>query len=391
VDPYRFAPLVATIIASVLVAAGQDAAEHARKAQQYLHDKQPELAIREYQAILDTDPGNVDAQGNLGVVLFFEQKYPEAAEHLRATLVLNPKLPKLQALLGMCEKRIGDTVKAQADLEAAFPAVEEKKLRVQTGLELIEIYYMQNQLDKAAEVVNVLRQLDPQNVEIVYTAHRIYSDLADETTLSLAMLAPDSARMHQLMAHELARQTKKEEAIAHYRAALKLEPARSDLHFELAEMLHTYSSASAQAEAEKEYQAALANNPFDEKSLCRLAEIAAKRSDLKSANDYFRRALELQPNDPDANLGLAKTLMAQHQPKEAETYLERAVRIEPFNPASHYRLGVLLRELGRADEAHREMAEFEKLKGMKSHLEKLYQEMRVAPAKQQSDSEASNE
>jgi hypothetical protein len=88
----------------------------------------------------------------------------------------------------------------------------------------------------AAEVVNVLRQLEPANVDILYAAHRIYSELCDETMLSIAMLAPDSARMHQLMAHELARQAKDEWAIASNRAALKIDPHRTDIHFELAEM-----------------------------------------------------------------------------------------------------------------------------------------------------------
>jgi hypothetical protein len=63
------------------------------------------------------------------------------------------------------------------------------------------------------------------------------------------------------------------------------------------------------------------------------------------------------------------------------THLERAAQIERFNPGTHYRLGVVYRELGRADDSHREMTRFEELKKMKSRLGDLYQEMRLQPGK----------
>jgi len=360
---------------------------HLRQAQQYLAEKRPDLAINEFQAILAIDPANLDARGNVGVLEYFQAQYAKAASDLGAALAADPSLWKIEALLGMSEKRIGDNAKAQADLEKAFPHLEEQKLRVEAGLELVEVDYAQRNLDKAAEVVNVLRRLEPTNVDILYAAHRIYSELSDETMLSLAMVAPDSGRMHQLMAHELARQAKDEAAIANYRAALKTDPQRADLHYELAEMLYTQSSTAAQAEAEKEYKAALAENPFDEKSECRLGDIAMRRSDSKAAAAYYARALEMQPDDPGANLGMAKILMSMHEPQKAEPLLERAAQLEPFDPATHYRLGVVYRELGRAEDSRRELAEFEKLKKMKSRLSEIYQQMRLQPAKQE-DAEA---
>lgn len=358
----------------------QEIQSHLQKAQQYLQQNRPDLAIPEFQAILAIDPNNLDARGNLGVLEYFQGQYAKAVPDLRAVVTANPNLWKLQALLGMSEKRIGETGKAQSDLDKAFPQLQEQKLRIRAGLELIELDYAQRDLDKAAEIVNVLRRLEPTDVDILYTAHRIYSELSDETMLSLAMVAPDSARMHQLMAHELSRQAKDDAAIANYRIAIKLDPQRSDVHYELAEMLYTQSSEAARAEAEKEYKAALALNPFDEKSECRLGDIAMRRSDPKSAITYYTRALEMQPEDPGANLGMAKVLMSMHQFKEAAPHLERAVQLEPFDPAAHYRLGVLYRDLGRIEDSHRELAEFEKLKKMKSHLGDLYQQMRLQPA-----------
>jgi Tfp pilus assembly protein PilF len=369
----------------------QQIESHSRQAQQYLQEKRPDLAVGELKAILAIDPGNVDARSNLGVLEYFQGQYAKAALDLRLAVNANPHLLKLKALLGMSEKRLGETAKSQADLENAFPGLAEQKLKISAGLELIEVDYALGDLGKAAEVVNVLRRLEPTNVAILYTAHRIYSSLSDETMLSLAMVAPDSARMQQIMAHELARQGKDDAAMADYRAALKIDPSLADVHYELAEMLYAQSSAGAAGEAEKEYKAALAGNPFDEKSECRLGDIALRRPDMKTAAVYYGRALEMQPNDPDANLGMAKVLMAIHQPRSAERYLERAVHLEPFNPAARYHLMVLYRELGRPDDSRRELAEFEKLKAMKSRLGDLYKEMRLQPGmRDQSDQDVPN-
>jgi cytochrome c-type biogenesis protein CcmH/NrfG len=366
----------------------QSIESHAHQAQQDLQSGKPAEAITELNAILALDPNNLNARANVGVLQFFGGDYAKAIQNLRSALKLKPDSWKLQALLGMAEKRTGENVSAQSDLEKAFPHLQEQKLKIEAGMELIELDYAQSDLGKAAEVINALRQAKPEDVDILYTAHRIYSALADETTLSLALLAPDSARMKQLMAHELARQAKNDAAITRYREAIKIDPKRSDLHFELAEMLNTSSSEADKAEAEKEYKAALAENPFDEKSVCRLGDIALRRADMKAASAYYTKALQMQPNDAEANLGLARVLMSQRQPKEAQRYLEHAVQLEPFDPAAHYRLSVLDRELGRADEARLQLQEFQKYKKMKSRLSDLYQEMRLSPGKQtQTDSD----
>jgi tetratricopeptide (TPR) repeat protein len=356
---------------------------HSRQAQEFLKNKRPDLAAREFAAVLKLDPDNVDAHGNLGVLLFFQGDYARAAPELRAALTLQPALTKIQALLGMCEKRTGETVRARADLEASFPQLQEEKLRIEAGMELVEIYYGANDLDKAAALVGTLRQLKPADPDILYTAHRIYSDLADEAMLGLAMLAPDSARMHQLAAHEMAREGNTAGAIAQYRLALKNNPQLPGAHFELAEMLSISSSAADREEAAKEYRAALASNPADEKSECRLGEIALRGSQVKDAFAHFSRARQLQPNDPDADLGLAKTLMAMNQQEKALTLLEDAARLDPFNATTRYHLATVYRGLGRTDDSKRELAEFRRLKEMKERLKLSYRDMRLQPTTQE--------
>jgi cytochrome c-type biogenesis protein CcmH/NrfG len=288
----------------------------------------------------------------------------------------------------MTERRISQVAAAQADLEKAFPQIQEQKLRVQAGMELTEIYYGGGNLDKAAGVVSALRQLAPENTDVLYTAYRIYSDLAGESMLSIAMLAPNSARMHQMMGQEMSRHGDIEGAIAHYREAVKLDPKLPGLKFELAEALNLSKSAADQQEVEKEYQAALADDPVDEKSESRLGDIALRGSNLPAALDHYQRAVQLQPNDADACLGLGRVLTEMQKTAEAEQYLKRAVQLEPFTAAAHYRLGLLYRATGRPAEAQKEMSEFERLKQMKERLKQIYQDMRLQPLKQDRDVDA---
>jgi cytochrome c-type biogenesis protein CcmH/NrfG len=359
----------------------QQIAAHAGQAQQFLKNKRPDLAAREYAAILALDPNNAEAHTNLGVLHYFNADYANAAPQLRDALKLRPDLWKIQALLGMAEKRLGQTAQARTDLESAFVRVDEEKLKVETGMQLIEIYYASRDLDRAANIVNVLRQVKPADPDVLYVAHKIYSDQADETMLSLAMAGPESARMHQVMGDELARQGNIEGAIRNYRDALKADPHLPGVHFRLAEMLNSSSGPTDRLAAEKEYIAALADDPLDGKSEDRLGEIAFGRSDLKGAFAHLSKAVELQPDDAEANLGLAKTLMSMQEPQKAEKYLDHAVKLDPYNSAIRFRLASLYRQLGRSAEADREIAEFRRLRAMKDKLTQVYREMRLKPAK----------
>lgn len=358
----------------------QQVALHAQKAAEYLRQKRPDLAAPEFKAIVDLEPDNVDARGNLGVLLFFEGKYADAVPQLREALKLSPDLPKIQALLGIAEKSTGDLTAARVDLETAFPKVQDQKIRVQTGMELVEVDSAMGDLGKAAEIVNALRQLEPTDEAILYTSYRVYSDLAEQSLLSLSLVAPNSARMHQAMAHELAIRGDNAAAIENYRKALKLNPSLPGLHFELAEMLNISNSPADHAEAKQEYEAALAVNPFDEQAESKLGEIAAENDNLKEAQQRYAKAVELRPNDPDANLGLAKVFMAMGQPKKAQPLLEKAVQLDPTSAVAHFRLSTVYRALGRTDDAKHELAEYQKYKAMKAKLEDLYQAMRLVPA-----------
>lgn len=357
----------------------EQVAEHLQKAQEYLHQNRPDLAIPEFQAVVTLDPDNIETQGNLGVLLFFQAKPAEAIPHLRIALERQPSLTKIQGLLGIAELRTQDFTDARKDLEAAFPQIQDRKFKTQVGLELVGMYTRDSDLDSSARVIAQLRNSDPANAEVLYAAYRTYTDLAGESELALALAQPDSPQMQQMIAHEEAKQGNTNGAIAHFRKAIALNPHLPGAHFELAELLHSSSDPKVKQQAEVEFHAALTDNPLDERAELRLAEIELARGDVHPAYEGYSRAVALQPGDADARLGLAKTLIEMNQTDKATKLLEETLQLEPTNAVAHYRLAVLYRKQSRVEDANREVALYKKYKEAKEKLATIYQELMIHP------------
>lgn len=350
---------------------------HEQRARDLISQKKPELAAKEYAAIVLLDPQNVNAQANLGVLLYFQKDYAGAEPHLRNAVDQQPDLVKIRTLLGMCERHLGKTDAARAELETVVTQLTDPKLRVDVGLQLIELYTAIDDLGKAANVIATLRESAPTDPRVLYAAYRIYTDQAAEALLGMSIAVPNSGQMHQAMAHELGRVGDLSGAITDYRAALAADPQLPGIHFELAEALHNSPETKLKEEAEQEYRIAVANNPLDEKALSRLGDIVAEKGDLDEAEKYYKQALAIVPGDVDAEVGLAFVYGQKDNPAAALPLLENAVAADPSNIMAHYRLSTVYRALHRPDDAKRQLAEYKKYKDLKEKLRTVYKDMKI--------------
>jgi Tfp pilus assembly protein PilF len=353
-----------------------------RTAQQYLQERKPELAIPLLREILTLDPSNLNAHANLGVLLFFQGSYSDAIPQLRAALELQPDLSKIEALLGLAEKRTGAPAEAQNNLEHAFPKLDEKGFQVQAGLELVELDVSRGQLGKAAEVVEALESVAPQDPQILMAGYQISLQMADQSLLSMVMVAPDSAQMHMMMADKFGRDGDRTNAIKEYRAAIRLNAQLPGVHFELAEQLRGSDDPAVKLQAVQEYKAALGINQFDERAWRGLGEITAEQGDYKAAQQDYAKALALQPRDADAETDLAGTWIAVNESDKALPLLESAIKDDPTNVVAHFKLSTLYRQLGRITDSQREMDIFRHYKAMKDKLGKSFQQMRATDVSQ---------
>lgn len=348
-------------------------AEHLRLAQQYLREKKPDLAIPELRVVVRLDPKNTEARANLGVLLLFSGEDARALPELRAALAQQPNLPRIRVLLGIAEKHTGDLQAAQRDLTAAFPLLNEKKIRVQAGLELVETDQALGMVDKAAIIVSALRITDPANPQILSAAYQVYAQAENEALLSLAVAAPDSAELHFILGQRLVQGGNNAEALVEFRKALTKNPDLPGLHFEIAQLDENSADPALEAQAASEYKAALKVNPSDEKALSGLARIEADSGSFDTAAADYNKALALEPNDAEAATGLARVLTEKNEKEEATALLERAVRLDPTNITAHYRLSMLYRREGRTADAKQQLAEYEHYRKLKTVLQTTLQ------------------
>jgi tetratricopeptide (TPR) repeat protein len=349
---------------------------HLQKASEYLSSNDPVSAIKELDAVLALDPKNVDANVNLGVIAFFEHDYKAASQYLRNALAIDPSLVKTQALLGICERRLGQP-SAKALLEKSFPKLKDKKLQVQAGLELANIYYGEGNLDRSASVMRTLVDLDPDNVEILYMAQLVYTELAEDTLNKLAIIAPGSARMQQVIAEHLVNQGNLKEAIDHYKKALAIDPRIPGVHYELAQAILRWqrSDPTARQEAKKYLESAIALEGDSARTECQLGTIALLDSDFSTAQSHYTRAYELDPHNAEAQLGLGRVLLQLDNAHEAVKYLEQAVASDPLSATAHYQLAQAYRHLQMSEKAQKELQLFQEIKTTKDRVAQLYQQM----------------
>lgn len=379
---YQTALGVVLLLVSVVSVAGQEVNNSAsrisaleQQVQTYLQQQKPQLAIPLLRQIVSLDPKNLNAQANLGVLLYFQNNYAAAIPEIRNALELQPNLPRIRALLGIAEKRVGDIANARSDLEQAFQNLDDLKIEKQIGLELVELYVAASQFAKALAVTAKLEEAAPQDPQIVFAEYEIAAQMKDQSLLNMLLVAPDSAEMNMMMASELARQGEHDKAIAKYREAVRLNPHMPGVHFELAEQLRAAADPKLNALAEGEYRAAVHENQFDEKSWCHLGEVLASKGDFKSAQEAYNKALALQPSDSTAKTDLAIALISMNQTNDALPLLESAIKDDPTNIIAHYRLSGLYRRAGRVADAKHEMDQYLHYKGIKDKMGEIFKQV----------------
>lgn len=368
---------LAAIVCSALAqgSPGSQVQVHLELAQTALQANDSASAEREFRAVLALDPSNPGAHAGIGVLEMARGDCRAASAELHSALAAQPSFARARALLGICQKRLGDP-SARASLETSFQKLKQKPLRVQVGMELAGLYEQQGDTEAAGSLMRQLVQLDPENPDILFTAQRIYSDLADATLTKLAVLAPRSARMQQAIAEKLINAGDLKGAIDHYRKALQLDPRLPGVHYELGEAIleMARSDAATQVESQKEFEASIAIDGDTAKAECELAEIALLQSAPDGALAHYQRAYRLNSNEVQAQMGLASLAM-RGNPKEAVTYLRMAVRSDPLNGSAHYQLARAYQRLQMNELAEKELHLSQEIRRTKDQVQGLYHEM----------------
>jgi tetratricopeptide (TPR) repeat protein len=167
---------------------------------------------------------------------------------------------------------------------------------------------------------------------------------------------PDSWLAHNNLGNSLLERGRRDEAMAHFQAALRVKPDYWEAHLSLGNALAEIPGRLP--DAITEYQAAIRNEPNSERAHNNLGNALTRAGRLREAVAELQIVLRLEPNYAEAhnNLGNVFSLMPGRLP-DAITEYQAAIRNQPNLPEAHNNLGRCLAQVpGRLPEA---LGEFE--------------------------------
>lgn len=309
--------------------------------------------------------GAAEAQARLGMLYRRLGKLPEAVESFQRALRLEPTLPRVNVLLGFAYLDSGKYQEAKRLLAASFEEEQQQPVRLVVGQRLVECYLATGEQDQALAVVQKLRQMAPDDADVLYLASKTYMSAWNGAFQRLLARAPGSYQVRLIQAEALEAQERFREAAEEYRHAVKLAPQAPGLHYRLARMVLRSDAADGDQKALEELGQQLAINPLDAPSWAESGEIHLRAGRLGEASGSFSRALKVQPGYVPARLGLAKVLIARQQWSQALEYLDAAARGAPEEEAIAYHRMLAYRGLGQTAEAKEAFETFQRLKQQK--------------------------
>jgi tetratricopeptide (TPR) repeat protein len=166
-------------------------------------------AIAQYQTALQENPEHADAHNNLGIDLANQGKLDEAIEHFRAALKFKPKYPSAHGHLGNAlalQHKLDEAIKEYRECLDLNP--KDAQAHNNLGNALAE----QGKLEEAVQNYRKALQLNSDNPEAYVNLGIVLGRLGNQ------------AEAHYNMGLGFALQGKRDEAIAHFREALRLKP-----------------------------------------------------------------------------------------------------------------------------------------------------------------------
>lgn len=308
-------------------------------------------------------PAILGAQTTADAVNAFHRgQYAQARQMLEKIVAGSPNDSVARTFLGLSRAAMGACDAARPDLQQQFVGNPDSGLRRLAGLALAQCALSQNRIAEAEAVLGRLQKSFPGDADVLYEIAKVHMKAWNDAVFQMYQKTPDSFRVNQLSGEIFEIQGRYQDAVAEYRKAIQKNPTALNLHYRLGRALLLESHDLAKRrEARKEFEAELGLNPSDAAAEYQLGQILMSEQNPAGAAPHFEKAVALNPDFAEALVALAKTKSDAKKYAEAIALLERAVKLQPTSESAHYSLMMAYRNAGRAEDAKREKAVFDKL------------------------------
>ena len=295
-------------------------------------------AERFYLAILQAQPGNPDANHNLGVLAGLAGQLVAGLPYLKAALEADPAQ-------GQYWLSYADALLATGQAAEALNVIQ---TAIQRGLNTPAIQALRQKAEIAA-LNNNTNDTSPTHAEInqlvaLFNAGR-YREMENQGW-SLLERYPDSGLAWKLLGAALKVQGK--EAISALQKATQLLPGDAEAHYNLGLALKDLGQLGA---AVASYRRALEIRPDYVEAHNNLGNALKDLGQISDAVACYRRALEIKPNSAETHNNLGSAMKALGQPDNAVASYRRALALKPDYAEAHNNLGNVLESLGQLDDA----------------------------------------
>ena len=273
-------------------------------------------AKRLYASVLNIDPANAVAYGNLAIIAAQQGDLPGAERLFRKDIALRPNYPAGHNNLGLVLQQQGRLTEAIA---AHRQALKLNPNYAGAFLALGNALKQQNDLDGARQ-----------------------------SYLSAVAIRPDYAEAQNNLGVLCQAQGRHDEAVSSYRRAIAARPAYAEAEFNLGVVLQQMGRLD---DAEAAYRRVLAINPQVAVAHNNLGTVLKDLGRLDAAAAALERAISLQADYAEAFHNLATVLQEEGRLEAALGCYGRAVALRPDYVDAINNAGIILQQLGRASEA----------------------------------------
>jgi Flp pilus assembly protein TadD len=278
----------------------------------------------------------------------------EAAAGAARVAELDPKNPRVWALLGLARAASGDAARAIPAFERALaldPADRAALAGLASAYGSVSDPRAFEAYERAIAADRANLPLQVECAEFLWGARRYERGNAEMDRVLQAVPGNTRLRVHYGLA--LADQTRFADAVRQFEAARKAGDSSAELALYLGTSLW---QAGRLEEATAKLREAAALAPGQAEPRHRLGRLLILRGEAAAAAAALQEAARLAPDSAPVELDLGRALEAAGRTEEAEAAYRRALALDPDLSAAHYTLGTLLARTGRREEAEKEIA-----------------------------------